>query len=309
MDIQKIYDLQSILSSDFIFDHQGIYSDSVGVFMPQAAVQGRFFSNFCLLSQEYLNNFENTYQYGPIFGTSSFMQNSANILALYHKQYEEDVSNLIILPKPRNLHISLWDALKKRSSSRYFDGSKINMQELSDFLYYSSGSISETSGSINGRKVKISRRPYPSGGGMYSIKILLAVYGVDKLKPAIYAYQPISHTLSFYQDICSLDSFVITKRYNAVTGNYDPIENFSPAILCLFVNNFSRARLKYGELSLLTALVDCGCLVQNCGLLAASLNLHFCVWAGFKKAEAEKKLNLNGLEKHLIMTALLGGRI
>lgn len=289
MDIQKIYDLQSILSSDFIFDHQGIYSDSVGVFMPQAAVQGRFFSNFCLLSQEYLNNFENTYQYGPIFGTSSFMQNSANILALYHKQYEEDVSNLIILPKPRNLHISLWDALKKRSSSRYFDGSKINMQELSDFLYYSSGSISETSGSINGRKVKISRRPYPSGGGMYSIKILLAVYGVDKLKPAIYAYQPISHTLSFYQDICSLDSFVITKRYNAVTGNYDPIENFSPAILCLFVNNFSRARLKYGELSLLTALVDCGCLVQNCGLLAASLNLHFCVWAGFKKAEAEKK--------------------
>jgi len=26
-------------------------------------------------------------------------------------------------------------------------------------------------------------------------------------------------------------------------------------------------------------------------------------------SEAEKKLNLNGLEKHLIMTALLGGRI
>ncbi len=64
--------------------------------------------------------------------------------------------------------------------------------------------------------------------------------------------------------------------------------------------------MKYGELSLALAYTDCGCLLQNCGLMADALNLTFCIWAGFKKAEAEKALSIDGVDNHIIMTALLG---
>lgn len=303
---QKEKDIKAVLSSDFVFDQEGVYSDNVGVFAPRAACVGRFFSDYTLISQEYLSNFENSYKYGAVTGTAVYMQNRANILALYEKQYEEDVSDVIHLPKARAMKVSLQRALFERASSRFFDGSPLSLQMLSDFLFYSAASLVEENVNVGDSAVKRHKMSYPSGGGMYSIKLYLAVYAVDSLESAIYIYQPVSHTLKKFSAIAPLDSFIITKRYNSSTGSYDDIENFSPCVLCLFVNDFSRARLKYGELSLLTALIDCGCLAENCSLAASALNLHFCLWAGFKKSEGEKALCLDGLEKHLILSALLG---
>ena len=76
----------------------------------------------------------------------------------------------------------------------------------------------------------------------------------------------------------------------------------------IVVNNFKKQRLKYGELSLLLAITDSGCLMQNFSLLASALNLHFCIWAGFKKHQTEAFLNIDGLDEHVIMTALIEGK-
>jgi len=62
-------------------------------------------------------------------------------------------------------------------------------------------------------------------------------------------------------------------------------------------------------LSLLLAFVDCGCLLQNISLICTALELNYTIWAGYKKAEAEKALKIDGLDKHIIMTSLLGGKI
>jgi SagB-type dehydrogenase family enzyme len=143
---------------------------------------------------------------------------------------------------------------------------------------------------------------------MYSTQLLLVAYNIEKLQRAIYAYQPVSHSLCPYSEILPLDTFIVTRRYNQKEGVYDQIDNLNPSVLIICVNNFSRQCLKYGELSLLLALVDCGCMLQNISLLASSLSLHHCIWTGFKKSQTENTLNIDGIYRHVIMTSLLGGK-
>lgn len=161
---------------------------------------------------------------------------------------------------------------------------------------------------MNDIKLKTFKRTYASGGGMYSLDIYLAVYNVENLQTGIYKYQPISNSLLFKKEIADLDDFIVTSRYCEKTGNYQKIENLLPSVLFIFTNNFTRPRLKYSELSLLLAFVDCGALLQNLSLMTAALSLHFCIWAGFKKTSSEKVLGLDGIQNHVIMTALLGGK-
>jgi SagB-type dehydrogenase family enzyme len=301
--------LKQIYSSDFVFNQQSIYSSVIGIENPKTIEQGLLFSNVEFISQTYLRNFENTSRLGAVLSTGEYMSNSSNIAALYQQDLKEDISDCIHLPKARKCKISLLQCLKNRISSRDFRDTAISLIELSDLLFYSSSVLHAPEKKLmNKINVNFFRRTYPSGGGMYSIDIYLAIYNVKGLNKGIYKYQPISHSLIYVKDIETLDKFVITARYNLQTGKYDNIENFLPSVVFIFTNNFTRPRIKYGELSLLLALVDCGCLLQNFSLLAAGLSLNFCIWAGYKKSSIENVLNLDGISNHVIMTALLGGK-
>ena len=234
------------------------------------------------------------------------MANYANILPLYENSYKENFKNAIFLKKARKLKVKLHSVLSERRSSRFFNGISISEQDFSDFLFYSAGVNKREKIKLGNDYLTKNNFTYPSGGGMYSIKIFLIIYHVKGIKPGVYIYQPVSHSLLFYSGIVSLDNFIITKRYDNNTGTYQKIENQDPSFLICCMNNFSQQRIKYGELSLALAYTDCGCLLQNFGLMAAALDLNFCIWAGFKKNEAEKALNIDGLDNHIIMTALVG---
>lgn len=299
--------LKLMLNSEFIFDQQSIYSDCSGVALPKLFTQGQLFTGEDSVSQQYLLNFENSYKMGPILGTGEYMANPANVSLLYENCYNEEVENVITLPSARHIKVNLEYVLKKRESSHYFDGSQISLQDLSDFLYYSAGSLIKRQENIAGVSVNRYKRTYPSGGAMYSTKIFVCVYNVNALAKGIYIYQPVSHTLIFYSELADLDEFIVTKRYNNITGEYEKIENQSPSVFLINVNDFRKQRVKYGELSLLLALTDNGCLLQNFGLMASALNLNYCVWAGFKKTNIEQILKIDGLNEHVIMTSLLGG--
>lgn len=305
-EMKKIDLIKVLGSSDNVYNTQNIYCNNVGVESTDLYTKGKFFSSNQLISQLYLSNYENCFKMGPIISTAEFMDNTPNIIALMENDYKENVKDAIKLPKPRKIKTTLQDAMENRHSSRVFANKPIAKQDLSDFLYYSRGAIAENQVLLN--DIKISRKKYsaPSGGGMYAIKLYLVIYNVTGIEPGIYIYQPNSHTLLFYLPPVALDSFLITKRYDNKSGDYIPIENFTPSVFVCCVNNFSQQRHKYGELSLASAYTDCGCIMQNCGLMAASLNLNFCVWAGFKKREGEKNLKIDGLNSHLIMTGLLG---
>ena len=301
--------LKLIYSSDFSFNQQCVYSSVIGIENPKAVGQGMLFSDTEYISQTYLRNFENTSKLGAILGSGEYMSNFSNIAALYRQDLKENINNCIYLPKARKCKTSLVHCLKNRISSRFFQGKEISLSELSDLLFYSASSLEPPRiTKINNIGVKSYRRTYPSGGGMYSVDIYLAIYNVKGLDKGIYKYQPISHSLLYIKKIEELNRFIVTSRYNSQEGKYDEIENLSPSVFFIFANNFTRPRIKYGELSLLLGLVDCGCLLQNFSLLTAALSLHFCVWAGYKKSSVEDILNLDGISNHVIMTALLGAK-
>lgn len=309
MNQNKINLLKSLLSSEFAYDQQNVYSNYSGVASPRLFEQGQFFSDQTFIAQQYLLNFENSYKMGPILGTGEYMANASNVALLYENIYNEEIENIIKLPKPRKIKVRLDTALQNRCSSHYFDGSTISIQDLSDFLYYSAGSTQKKTEKIAGQSITRYKRTYPSGGGMYCIRIYLCIYNVEKIIPGIYVYQPVSHTIVRVGNIVDLDEFIVTKRYNNITGEYQTIKNQNPSVFIINVNNFTKQRMKYSELSLLLALTDNGCLMQNFGLLASALNLHYCVWAGFKKTNIEQILKIDGLNEHVIMTSLLGGKI
>lgn len=309
MQQNKINLLQAIYSSELFYDQQSIYVDNCSLASSKEYSQNQFFARKNYTSQTYLMNFENSYKMGAILGTGEYMANMSNIALLYENKYNEEIENIIKLPKPRKIKIDFETILLNRKSSHYFDGSSITQQELSDFLFYSAGSPIVTKENINGLVVNRYKRTYPSGGGIYSVKIFLCIYNVKGIESAIYVYQPVTHSLIKYMGIEDLDEFIVTKRYNNDSGKYEKIKNQIPSVFIINVNDFRKQRTKYGELSLLLALTDNGCLMQNFSLLASALNLHYCVWAGFKKSNIEKILKIDGINEHVIMTSLLGGRI
>lgn len=180
MNQNKINLLKSLLSSEFAYDQQNVYSNYSGVASPRLFEQGQFFSDQTFIAQQYLLNFENSYKMGPILGTGEYMANASNVALLYENIYNEEIENIIKLPKPRKIKVRLDTALQNRCSSHYFDGSTISIQNLSDFLYYSAGSTHKKTEKIAGQSITRYKRTYPSGGGMYCIRIYLCIYNVEK---------------------------------------------------------------------------------------------------------------------------------
>lgn len=306
MKLTKTDYLKVIASAEFQMSSQTIYADNCASDFSNIYIQGNFFSDKDSISQKYLSNFENSYKEGPILSTGDFMNNLQNMVALMTPDYKEKTEDIIILPKPRNINIGLRKLIEKRKSSRDFTGESILKQELSDFLFYSAGQICKEKTNIFGMEIEKPKFSYPSGGGMYSLQLVLMIYSVRGIENGGYIYQPITHSLTKISNLLNLDNFVVTKRYDKNKADYVIIENFEPSVLICCLNNFKKQRLKYGELSLALAYTDCGCMLQNASLTAAALNLNFCIWAGFKKAKAEKALKINGINEHIIMAALLG---
>lgn len=301
--------LRSVLSSEYtLYGAQSVYSDCCGVYNPGNILNGQFLSSQEFVSQQYLNLFDNSYKMGQILATGRFMSSLQNMLSLFRIEYKEetDSNKILKLPKTRKIKISFDEMIKNRVSSRVMTGKKISLQDLSDILNYSFGVVGKNEEKIFGVETDRYRRPFPSGGGMYSSKLYVCAYHVDEIDEYIYEYQPVSNTLRKHMEIKSLDNFIVTERYNALTGQYKKIENFDPSVLLFIVNDFRKQRMKYGELSLLLALCDCGSICQNISLLTSALHLNSCVWAGFKKADTEQVLNIDGIDNHCLMTILIG---
>lgn len=188
----------------------------------------------------------------------------------------------------------LIDALEERHSTRWFSSTfQMSLDELSTILRYSNGIAKRK---IHFENIDVTTRNHGSGGGLYPIDMYLVINSVEKVNPAVYKYQPYSHTL----------------RY--ITGDFDmadlypymgmDLENFSFCIL--YELDLNKIYVKYGELSLLISMIETGLIAQNVELVSTALGYTGCQVAGFQKKYAEKKLCLDGVNSHVIYTQICG---
>ena len=186
------------------------------------------------------------------------------------------------------------DILEERHSTRWFSSAlPMSLDELSTILRYSNGIAKRK---IHFENIDVTTRNHGSGGGLYPVDMYLVINNVEGVGSGVYRYQPYSHTLRY-----------ITGDFNMVDlypyMGMD-IENFSFCVL--YELDINKIYVKYGELSLLIAMIETGLIAQNMELISTALGYTGCQVAGFQKKYAENKLCLDGVNSHVIYTQMCG---
>lgn len=203
-----------------------------------------------------------------------------------------DNKNVFQLPDPKKIKANLIEILENRQSIRSYAGQRMAQKELATLLKYAIGIK-------NPKKVKGNNsihRYYSSGGALYPISVFLYINNVEYMKNGVYLYQPYSHSLLLKTAYFNAKEFLADNVLDTQNCN----------IILLFHFEMNRNYLKYGELSLLLALIETGIMTENIHLLANALNYSSCDAAGFNKRYAEEQLQLDGINSHIIHSLVIG---
>lgn len=180
----------------------------------------------------------------------------------------------IQLPEPMSAgEKSVEEALRKRQSIRDFTRTPLTLPELSQLLWAAQGL------SGFGR-----RRTVPSAGGIYPLRVRVAVGDVTGLSPGIYAYNPHKHEL------------IRTERgdkrlplHQASLGQKAVKSAPASIVISAF---YKHTMIKYGERGYRYVNMEAGHAAQNVSLQAVSLNLGAVVIGAFHDMEVKAILNL-----------------
>ncbi len=214
--------------------------------------------------------------YTKLFEKIPFKPRKYNIL-IKPKIYNYSKSTK--LEVSQNKKIDLIKTLKTRETKRNFKKKTMDLEILSDVIYYSI--FNEKS------------RAYPSAGARYPIELYLAVFNVKNMKKGIYYINQKTKMIFLlkegdYQD----DIFKISQ-------NQFFTKNASFAII--MTANFERTIEKYGERGYRYVLIDAGHIGQNFCLISEGLKIGCVPVGGFYDNLANKLLNLSDSEQTIYM--------
>ena len=173
------------------------------------------------------------------------------------------------LPEPKEISVSLTDALQKRQSCRKFIRESISLEEISALLGHS----------LRVRE-KTSQRPYPSGGGRYSVETHILVQNCSGLSTGFYYYHPKEHSLYLTLPLSEIPSISAPWTRDA-------------SCIILFSALWERSSRKYQELALPLILIEAGHMAQNILLATEAMGFGACPLAAFDDEVAEYLLDEN----------------
>lgn len=168
--------------------------------------------------------------------------------------------------------------LDRRHSCRAWSSKPVPLDELARFLWMSArerprARASGVAGPSAGGEAPA--RAYPSGGGLYSLRLyVLANEGaVGGLGPGAYLYCPRTHVLSsILTGGSSLERFLYAA--GAAAGG------LAPPVLLVLTSAYPAAGKRYGALAYSLILKEVGALFQTFYLVAAHLGLGACALGG-----------------------------
>lgn len=292
--------VSAILQYVFDNNHHSLYTPSNGLYRNHNVMKGLYFNNISTPMLDYLLNFYQEFQGDFLNNLSHFFSTPSTMYCTTDHTLREDLENSINLPRPGSLRIELGKALYLRNSEINFSKKSLTLKQLSNILHYAAGASTATN---NEENLTLFSRTYASGGGLYPISLYFYANNVKNLDKGFYLYNPISHTLSRIRvEEEKIENMIVLGDFirNVRKGIDDT------SLVFFFSYDISINYLKYGELSLILGIIDIGALIQNFHLVSLAGNLGFCAWGGLKKKDAEQKLYLDGIKKHVLMSAVLG---
>lgn len=198
----------------------------------------------------------------------------------------------IILPKPLLApDIRLAEVFYKRLSSRKFSRQGLDLQQMSNFLFFSAGLRSNL-------PPWVANRFYPSPGGRYTLETYLISLNSD-LPRGVYHYNLREHSLEILQEL---------KRFKK---DYYFNQNWIDQASCIILvtATFNRNTIKYGLRGYRHVLVESGHLGQNFYLVGSALDLSLCAIGGYLDDRLNHLLDIDGITETVIYPIAIGNRL
>ena len=191
---------------------------------------------------------------------------------------------------------TLADILQLRVSRREHSDEPIVPSALSALLWASCRNV-ELGGTWH--------RPYPSGGGAYSLELYLAMddRAVEGVGAGVWHYCPSRHLLE--EISCDVDRAMPFMEAAAAAAGMDR----EPAVTMLITSRIARVSATYERVPLGLVLQEVGCLFQTLYLVATALDLAPCAIGGTLGGEALATLGgFHALEEPIVGRFVLGNR-
>jgi SagB-type dehydrogenase family enzyme len=192
----------------------------------------------------------------------------------------------VSLPDPVPLPGSLDCVLARRRSERASLARPLGLGELSAVLAASYAVGPD------------SRRPVPSGGGLYPLELYVIAAVVCGLECGVYHFHP------FHSQLNRIGAPPWSAvRAALVDGNILD----EAAALLVVTAVFPRSQFKYGQRGYRFALLEAGHAVQNALLAAADLGLPALPLGGFYDRRLDEIVGADGLDEASVHAVVLGG--
>ncbi len=144
------------------------------------------------------------------------------------------------------------------------------------------------------------RRVYPSGGGLYPIRILVYISGITGMKEGAYLYDHRRRFLLPYKsDFTNSMVMRIVEEQNMIFKN--------SIILIMYIYDYLQNYIKYHDIALSLAFIESGAISQTIQLVAPHFQVGYCDLGGFPKGKIEKVLRLNTPYYQVIHMGIMGG--
>lgn len=196
----------------------------------------------------------------------------------YPKEYNN--GKIIPLPKPREIVESFHKVITTRSSVRRFTEEKVDINVISDLLYYSVG--------VRKKEGEVIYRMFPSAGGLAETEVYLVPF-ISDLEVGIYHYNPLSHSLE------KLNTEIELEILKSDIVSSIPDINVIP-LLIILTARYWKTLAKYGNRGARFVFIDIGIVMENFYLVATALKLGICAVGGFNDYIFNRALDLKNNE-------------
>ena len=200
-------------------------------------------------------------------------------------------ARIVALPEPRlEGGLPTARAIATRRSTRSYSDQPMSLDELSRFLFLTSGISADRFGNA--------RRTAPSSGALYPIEVYPIVHNVDGVERGVYHYAYREHALELVRTEDMRSRVVEQGLGQEFLGQCGAV---------LFVTMIlQRMRPKYQDRSYRYGLLEAGHLGENAYLAATEMGLGACGVGAFMDDAMNEMLGVDGVEEAVVYMLAVG---
>ncbi len=211
-----------------------------------------------------------------------------------------DSSSIVInLPKVSEEIVknsNIYQCIKERRSTRFYDNGLMSREELSYLLWATQG-ITETN------RTGLTLRTVPCSGATHSFETYLFIRSVEGIQRGVYRYLPVEHKLLFMFELDEIDN-----KIDEITLEQPFVPNFAKKAAILFAWSTIpyRSEWKFSITAHKKILIDIGHVCQNLYLASESVGAGTCAIGIYDQKMIDEILELDGNEEFVIYLAAVG---